>query len=67
MFMPNTDTCPITLQGDWSTTDDFPAMPFDLVLFSAALVELAQSILSVLCTVFLRLLDGGSALPKQSK
>ena len=35
---------PITLQGRWATTDDFPTIPFHLVLFSAALVELAKSI-----------------------
>ena len=35
---------PITLEGRRSTTDEFATIPFHLVLFSAALVELAKSI-----------------------
>ena len=35
---------PITLEGCWSITDEFATTPFHLVLFSAALVELAKSI-----------------------
>ena len=35
---------PITLEGRWGTTDEFTAIPFHLVMFSAALVELAKSI-----------------------
>ena len=35
---------PITLLSRWGTTDDFETIPFHLVLFSAALVELAKSI-----------------------
>ena len=35
---------PITLQGQWATTDDFPTIPFHLVLFSAARAELAKTI-----------------------
>ena len=35
---------PITLKGCQGTTDDFTTIPFHLVLFSAALVELAKSI-----------------------
>ena len=34
---------PITLQGRWSTTDNFTPILFHLVLSSAALVELAKS------------------------
>ena len=36
---------PITLAGRRSTTDEFATIPFHLDLFSAALVELAKSIL----------------------
>ena len=36
--------CPITLEGRRGTTDEFATIPFHLVLFSAALVELAKSI-----------------------
>ena len=35
---------PITLEGRRGTTDEFATIPFHLVLFSAALVELAKSI-----------------------
>ena len=35
---------PITLQGCWGTTDDFATIPFHLILFSVALVQLAKSI-----------------------
>ena len=35
---------PITLEGRRSTTDEIATIPFHLVLFSAALVELAKSI-----------------------
>ena len=35
---------PITLEGRRNTTDEFPTIPFHLILFSAALVELAKSI-----------------------
>ena len=35
---------PITLEGPRGTTDGFETIPFHLVLFSAALVELAKSI-----------------------
>ena len=35
---------PITLEGLRGTTDEFATIPFRLVLFSAALVELAKSI-----------------------
>ena len=35
---------PIPLEGRWGTTDEFAAIPFHLVLFPAALVELAKSI-----------------------
>ena len=35
---------PITLEGRWGTTDEFATIPSHLVLFSAALVELANSI-----------------------
>ena len=35
---------PITLEGRRGTTDVFATIPFHLVLFSAALVELAKSI-----------------------
>ena len=35
---------PITLEGRRGTTDEFTTIPFHLVLFSAALVELAKSI-----------------------
>ena len=35
---------PITLEGRRGTTDEFATIPFHLVLFSAALVELANSI-----------------------
>ena len=35
---------PITLEGRRATTDVFATIPFHLVLFSAALVELAKSI-----------------------
>ena len=35
---------PITLPGRWGTTDDFATTPFNFVLSSAALVELAKSI-----------------------
>ena len=35
---------PITLEGRRDTTDEFATIPFLLVLFSAALVELAKSI-----------------------
>ena len=35
---------PINLEGPRGTTDDFATILFDLVLFSAALVELAMSI-----------------------
>ena len=35
---------PITLLGCWGTTDNFDTIPFHLVLFSAALVEMAKSI-----------------------
>ena len=34
----------MTLEGRWGTTDEFATIPFHLVLFSAALVELAKSI-----------------------
>ena len=34
----------ITLEGCWGTTDEFATIPFHLVLFSAALVEMAKSI-----------------------
>ena len=34
----------MTLEGCWGTTDEFAKIPFHLVLFSAALVELAKSI-----------------------
>ena len=34
---------PITLEGRRGTTDEFATIPFNLVLFSAALVELAKS------------------------
>ena len=33
-----------TLQGCWGTTDDFPAIPFHIAPFSAALVGLTKSI-----------------------
>ena len=36
---------PITLQGRWGTKDEFATIPFQAVLFSAVLVELANSIL----------------------
>ena len=36
---------PITLEGRRGTTDEFATIPFHLDLFSAALVELAKSIL----------------------
>ena len=36
---------PIILEGRRDTTDDFVTIPFQLILFSAALVELAKSIL----------------------
>ena len=36
---------PITLEGRWGTTDEFATIPFHLDPFSAALVELAKSIL----------------------
>ena len=35
---------PITLEGRRGTKDEFARVPFQLVLFSAALVELAKSI-----------------------
>ena len=35
---------PLTFEGRWGTTDEFATIPFHLVLFSAALVELANSI-----------------------
>ena len=35
---------PITLEGHRGTTDEFTTIPFHLVLFSAALVELAKTI-----------------------
>ena len=35
---------PITLEGRRGTTDEFAAIPFHLVLFSAAQIELAKSI-----------------------
>ena len=35
---------PITLEGRRGPTDEFATIPFHLVLFSAALVELAKSI-----------------------
>ena len=35
---------PITLEGHRGTTDEFATIPFHLVLFSAALVDLAMSI-----------------------
>ena len=35
---------PTTLEGRRGTTDEFATIPFHLVLFSAALVELAKSI-----------------------
>ena len=35
---------PITLEDVRGTTDEFATIPFHLVLFSAALVELAKSI-----------------------
>ncbi|MEW8548215.1 MAG: hypothetical protein AB2693_32325, partial [Candidatus Thiodiazotropha sp.] len=35
---------PIALLGHWGTTDDFTTIPFHLVLFLVALVELAKSI-----------------------
>ena len=35
---------PITLEGRRGTTDEFTTIPFNLGLFSAALVELAKSI-----------------------
>ena len=35
---------PITLEDRWGTLDKFAAIPFHLILFSAALVELAKSI-----------------------
>ena len=35
---------PITLEGRQGTTDEFAIIPFHLVLFSAALFELAKSI-----------------------
>ena len=35
---------PITLEGRRGTTDEFATIPFHLVLFSAALVDLAKSI-----------------------
>ena len=35
---------PITLEGRQGTTDEFTTIPFHLVLFSAALVELAKCI-----------------------
>ena len=31
-------------EGRWDTTDEFATIPFHLVLFSAALIELAKSI-----------------------
>ena len=34
----------ITLEGRRGTTDEFPTIPFHLVLFSAALVEVTKSI-----------------------
>ena len=47
---------PITLEGCWSTTDEFPTIPFHVVLFSAALAELAKSIpahsLTLSCHLF---------------
>ena len=35
---------PITLEGRLGTTDEFGTIPFQRVLFSAAVVELAKSI-----------------------
>ena len=35
---------PIILGGRWGTTDEFATIPFHLVLFSAALVELVKPI-----------------------
>ena len=35
--------CPITLGGHWGTTDELATIPFHLVLFSAALVELEMT------------------------
>ena len=35
---------PITLEGRRGTTDEFATIPFHIVLFSPALVELAKSI-----------------------
>ena len=35
---------PTTLEGPWGITDEFLTIPFHLVLFSAAQVELAKSI-----------------------
>ena len=35
---------PLTLKGRWGTTDEFATIPFHLVLFSAALAQLAKSI-----------------------
>ena len=37
---------PITLESRWGTTDEFATIPFHLVLFSAASVELANIELS---------------------
>ena len=39
---------PITLEGRRGTTDEFAEITFHLILFSAALVELAKSFLSIL-------------------
>ena len=39
---------PITLEGRRGTTDEFATIPFHLDLFSAALVELARSMLPLL-------------------
>ena len=44
LFMHSILFYPINLEGCRGTTDEFPTIPFHLVLFSAALIVLAKSI-----------------------
>ena len=45
-FLPPRIEVDLVIKGDghWATTDEFATIPFRLVLFSAALVELTNSI-----------------------